>query len=119
MILSLQIYVYFYEYSSPQLENHGMIKTAVGIAKQEGVTKLWSGLLPMFQRHFIYSGCRLIFYEHFRDAFKDENGKVSLGVASVGEAFVLLMHEPAEIYLLLTMFLSSVILIESMKRLRM
>ncbi|XP_037301685.1 mitochondrial uncoupling protein 4-like, partial [Manduca sexta] len=67
-----------------QLENHGMIKTAVGIARQEGVLKLWSGLMPMFQRHAIYSGCRLIFYEHFRNMFKDEHGKVSLGIASLG-----------------------------------
>lgn len=68
-----------------QMENHGMIKTAVGIAKQEGVLKLWSGLMPMFQRHAIYSGCRLIFYEHFRNALKDANGKVSLGAASLGK----------------------------------
>ncbi|XP_047024027.1 mitochondrial uncoupling protein 4-like [Helicoverpa armigera] len=67
-----------------KLETHGMIKTAVGIAKQEGVTKLWTGLMPMFQRHAIYSGCRLIFYEHFRNYFKDENGKVSLGISSLG-----------------------------------
>ncbi|CAK1596014.1 unnamed protein product [Parnassius mnemosyne] len=67
-----------------KIENHGMIKTAVGIAKQEGVLKLWSGLMPMFQRHAIYSGCRLIFYEQFRNAFKDDNGKVSLGIASLG-----------------------------------
>ncbi|CAG5031707.1 unnamed protein product [Parnassius apollo] len=67
-----------------KLENHGMIKTAVAIAKQEGVLKLWSGLMPMFQRHAIYSGCRLIFYERFRNAFKDDNGKVSLGIASLG-----------------------------------
>ncbi|XP_028043897.1 mitochondrial uncoupling protein 4 [Bombyx mandarina] len=67
-----------------KLENHGMIKTAVGIAKQEGILKLWSGLMPMFQRHAIYSGCRLIFYEHFRNMMKDENGKASLGAASLG-----------------------------------
>ncbi|CAH0719410.1 unnamed protein product, partial [Brenthis ino] len=67
-----------------KMENHGMIKTAVGIAKQEGVLKLWSGLMPMFQRHAIYSGCRLIFYEHFRNTLKDANGKVSLGAASIG-----------------------------------
>lgn len=62
-----------------------MVKTAVGIAKQEGVLKLWSGLMPMFQRHAIYSGCRLIFYEHIRDFLKDDNGKASLGVSSLGE----------------------------------
>lgn len=62
-----------------------MIRTAVGIAKQEGVLKLWSGLMPMFQRHVIYSGSRLIFYEKFRNMLKDENGKTSLGSASLGE----------------------------------
>ncbi|XP_041978737.1 mitochondrial uncoupling protein 4 [Aricia agestis] len=67
-----------------KLENHGMVKTAMGIAKQEGVLKLWSGLLPMFQRHAMYSGCRLIFYEHFREHLKDENGKMSLAAASLG-----------------------------------
>lgn len=66
-----------------------MIKTALGIAKQEGVLKLWTGLMPMFQRHAIYSGCRLIFYEYFRDAMKDEHGKVSLGAASIGKEFKL------------------------------
>ncbi|XP_059045426.1 mitochondrial uncoupling protein 4 [Achroia grisella] len=67
-----------------KLENHGMIKTAVSIAKNEGVLKLWTGLMPMFQRHAIYSGSRIIIYEKFRNCFKDENGKVSLGVASLG-----------------------------------
>ncbi|XP_047995268.1 mitochondrial uncoupling protein 4 isoform X1 [Leguminivora glycinivorella] len=67
-----------------KIENHGMIKTAVGIAKQEGVLKLWSGLMPMFQRHIIYSGSRLIFYEEFRNRFKDEDGKTSLKTASLG-----------------------------------
>ncbi|KAJ0177128.1 hypothetical protein K1T71_007137 [Dendrolimus kikuchii] len=67
-----------------KLENLGMVKTAVGIAKQEGILKLWSGLMPMFQRHAIYSGCRLIFYEHIRNVLKDEKGKVSLGAASLG-----------------------------------
>ncbi|XP_045497482.1 mitochondrial uncoupling protein 4-like [Colias croceus] len=82
--LQIQSEVAAAKQSGYKLENHGMIKTAVGIAKQEGVLKLWSGLMPMFQRHAIYSGSRLIFYEHFRSYFKDENGKVSLGAASVG-----------------------------------
>lgn len=62
-----------------------MIKTAMGIARQEGVLKLWTGLMPMFQRHAIYSGCRLIFYEQFREMLKDDKGKVSLASASIGE----------------------------------
>lgn len=67
-----------------KLENHGMVKTAMGIAKREGTLKLWSGLMPMFQRHAIYSGSRLIFYEQIRNVLKDEKGKVSLGAASLG-----------------------------------
>ncbi|XP_028158359.1 mitochondrial uncoupling protein 4 [Ostrinia nubilalis] len=67
-----------------KVENIGMIKTAVGIAKQEGVLKLWAGLMPMFQRHAIYSGCRLIFYEKFREMMKNDQGKSSLASASIG-----------------------------------
>ncbi|KAL0892931.1 hypothetical protein ABMA27_014603 [Loxostege sticticalis] len=67
-----------------KVENIGMIKTAMGIARQEGVLKLWTGLMPMFQRHAIYSGCRLIFYEQFREMLKDDKGKVSLASASIG-----------------------------------
>lgn len=66
------------------LENHGMIKTAAGIAKNEGVTKLWTGLMPMFQRHVVYSGSRLIIYEKLRSMWKDENGRLSLAASSLG-----------------------------------
>ncbi|KOB79439.1 putative mitochondrial brown fat uncoupling protein, partial [Operophtera brumata] len=75
-----------------------MLKTVAGIAKQEGVLKLWTGLMPMFQRHAIYSGCRLIFYEKFRDAFKDDNGKVSLGVASLAMDGLMPMFQRHAIY---------------------
>ncbi|XP_049869184.1 mitochondrial uncoupling protein 4-like [Pectinophora gossypiella] len=67
-----------------KLENKGMITTAVGIAKTEGVLKLWTGLMPMFQRHAIYSGCRLIFYEQYRELVKDEQGQISLAHSSIG-----------------------------------
>ncbi|XP_068632096.1 mitochondrial uncoupling protein 4 [Battus philenor] len=84
-----------------KLENLGMMRTAVSIAKQEGVLKLWSGLLPMFQRHAIYSGCRLVFYEQIRNTFKDENGAVTLAVASLGGmsagAMAQLIASPADL----------------------
>ncbi|VVC96833.1 unnamed protein product, partial [Leptidea sinapis] len=76
-----------------KLENHGMIKTAVGIAKHEGVLKLWSGLMPMFQRHAIYSGSRLIIYEQFRGYCKDENGKFL--IRECGMADTALVHSAA------------------------
>ncbi|KPJ08204.1 Mitochondrial uncoupling protein 4 [Papilio machaon] len=66
-----------------KLENIGMIGTASNIVKNEGVLKLWSGLMPMLQRHAIYSGCRLIFYERFRNALKDGQGNTSLAAQSL------------------------------------
>ncbi|XP_014774018.1 mitochondrial uncoupling protein 4 isoform X2 [Octopus bimaculoides] len=45
----------------------GMIKTAVGIAKEEGFHKLWQGVTPALVRHIVYTGCRMTFYEILRD----------------------------------------------------
>lgn len=44
-----------------------MIKTALGIAKEEGVHNLWQGLTPAIYRHVIYSGIRIVTYESMRD----------------------------------------------------
>lgn len=45
----------------------GMVKTCVGIAKEEGFFKLWSGITPAIWRHMIYSGSRMLFYEQLRE----------------------------------------------------
>ncbi|XP_064390240.1 mitochondrial uncoupling protein 4-like [Halichondria panicea] len=45
----------------------GVVRTAIGIAREEGVLKLWRGLPPAVLRHCIYSGCRMTFYEVIRD----------------------------------------------------
>jgi solute carrier family 25 uncoupling protein 27 len=45
----------------------GMLKTAVGIVKEEGVLKLWQGVSPAVLRHLIYTGCRMGFYEQLRE----------------------------------------------------
>ncbi|XP_013143770.1 PREDICTED: mitochondrial uncoupling protein 4-like [Papilio polytes] len=66
-----------------KLENIGMVGTAFKIVKKEGVLKLWSGLMPMLQRHAIYSGSRLIFYEKFRNFFRDSQGNTSLAAQSL------------------------------------
>lgn len=53
-----------------------MIKTAVGIVHEEGITKLWQGVIPAIYRHVIYSGIRIVAYEKMRDNVlkKDSNG---------------------------------------------
>ncbi|KAJ8728060.1 hypothetical protein PYW08_016445 [Mythimna loreyi] len=84
-----------------KLEKKGMIKTAIGIAQKEGVLKLWGGMIPMLQRHVLYAGSRLVTYEQFRNHFKDEKGKISLGMATVGGvvsgAFAQFISNPADL----------------------
>ncbi|KAK7112433.1 mitochondrial uncoupling protein 4-like isoform X1 [Littorina saxatilis] len=54
-----------------QLPHRGMLATAVGIVKEEGLRKLWQGVPPALYRHVIYTGCRMSFYEMLReDVFK-------------------------------------------------
>lgn len=53
-----------------------MIKTALGIAEEEGVLRLWQGITPAIYRHVVYSGIRIVAYERLRDdvAGKDPDG---------------------------------------------
>ncbi|XP_053140048.1 mitochondrial uncoupling protein 4 isoform X2 [Hemicordylus capensis] len=46
----------------------GMLRTAVGIIQEEGMLKLWQGATPAVYRHIVYSGVRMITYEHLRDS---------------------------------------------------
>lgn len=44
-----------------------MIKTAVGIAQEEGVLKLWQGIHAQFLRHLVYSGTRIVTYRGLKE----------------------------------------------------
>lgn len=46
-----------------------MIKTAIGIVKEEGFFKLWHGIPAQYLRHSIYSGTRIVSYQVLRDDF--------------------------------------------------
>ncbi|KAJ1149177.1 hypothetical protein NDU88_001994 [Pleurodeles waltl] len=50
------------------LPYRGMIRTAVGIVEEEGLFKLWQGAMPAVCRHIVYSGVRMVAYEHLRDS---------------------------------------------------
>jgi solute carrier family 25 uncoupling protein 27 len=43
-----------------------MVATAVGIVREEGLLRLWGGLTPAVLRHVVYSGSRIVLYEHVR-----------------------------------------------------
>ncbi|KAK5640924.1 hypothetical protein RI129_009471 [Pyrocoelia pectoralis] len=51
--------------SSPQ--HRGMLRTAFGIAKEEGPFKLWQGMSAGLTRHVIYSGTRMVAFQFMRD----------------------------------------------------
>ncbi|KFP56482.1 Mitochondrial uncoupling protein 4, partial [Cariama cristata] len=46
----------------------GMLRTAAGIVQEEGLRKLWQGATPAVYRHIVYSGVRIVAYEHLRDS---------------------------------------------------
>lgn len=53
-------------YNTP-IKSRGMVHTAYGIVQEEGLLKLWKGVTPAIYRHLVYSGCRMTFYEVFRE----------------------------------------------------
>ncbi|XP_023780044.1 mitochondrial uncoupling protein 4 isoform X4 [Cyanistes caeruleus] len=50
------------------LPHRGMLRTALAIAQEEGVRKLWQGATPAVYRHIVYTGVRMVTYEHLRDS---------------------------------------------------
>merc|ERR1719373_1031932 len=59
-----------------KIKYRGMIQTALGIAKEEGLLHLWRGILPALYRHAIYTGFRMSAYEEIRNRLtkNDKNG---------------------------------------------
>jgi solute carrier family 25 (mitochondrial uncoupling protein), member 27 len=57
-----------------------MWATAVGISREEGFTKLWSGITPAIYRHVVYSGVRIVTYQILREEvfMKNPDGSFSL-----------------------------------------
>lgn len=45
----------------------GMVRTAFGVFKEEGLLSLWRGVLPALYRHAIYTGFRMCAYEEIRN----------------------------------------------------
>lgn len=55
-----------------------MVATAVGIAREEGLLKLWQGITPALYRHVVYSGVRIVTYDMMRKKFLSDNGTFSI-----------------------------------------
>uniref|UniRef100_A0A0K2TKN4 Mitochondrial uncoupling protein 4like [Acyrthosiphon pisum] n=1 Tax=Lepeophtheirus salmonis TaxID=72036 RepID=A0A0K2TKN4_LEPSM len=77
--------------SQKQLRYRGMLATAIGVVKEEGVLMLWRGISPALLRHAIYTGIRMSAYEEVRSNLqkKDKNGfplwkKVIAGMTAGG-----------------------------------
>ncbi|KAM4787047.1 mitochondrial uncoupling protein 4 isoform 1-T1 [Cyanocitta cristata] len=54
--------------AGPAVPYRGMLRTAAGIAQEEGLRKLWQGATPAVYRHIVYTGVRMVTYEHLRDS---------------------------------------------------
>lgn len=53
------------------VQYRGMLATALGIVKEEGVVKLWQGMPPALYRHVVYSGVRICTYDYLRKLAND------------------------------------------------
>ncbi|CAB4013745.1 mitochondrial uncoupling 4-like, partial [Paramuricea clavata] len=64
----------------------GMVKTAYGIAKEEGFLLLWRGITPAVLRHLVYSGSRMGAYEVIREKvlLRNKDGSFPLWKAVIG-----------------------------------
>nr|ACO11693.1 Mitochondrial uncoupling protein 4 [Caligus rogercresseyi] len=77
--------------SQGQARYQGMMSTALGVVKEEGIFMLWRGMSPALLRHAIYTGIRMSAYEEVRSNMqkKDGNGfplwkKVLAGMTAGG-----------------------------------
>ncbi|KAG7460911.1 hypothetical protein MATL_G00203850 [Megalops atlanticus] len=70
---------------SGQAAYRGVLRTAVGIVREEGPLKLWQGATPAIYRHIVYSGVRMVAYEQLRDLLgRNEDASFPLWKAVVG-----------------------------------
>lgn len=67
----------------------GMITTAAGIVREEGILKLWQGLSPAVGRHFVYTGVRMGAYEEIREKVfgRNKDGSFPVWKAAAGGLF--------------------------------
>jgi len=58
-----------------QLRYRGMLNTALGIVREEGLFCLWRGILPALYRHAIYTGFRMSAYEEIRNTMNKKDAR--------------------------------------------
>lgn len=68
--------------SSSALKRQGSLQTALGIARQEGITALYKGLSPALIRHTFYTTIRIFSYEQLRNTAASGNKEKPLPLHS-------------------------------------
>ncbi|KAM4787048.1 mitochondrial uncoupling protein 4 isoform 2-T2 [Cyanocitta cristata] len=81
--------------AGPAVPYRGMLRTAAGIAQEEGLRKLWQGATPAVYRHIVYTGVRMVTYEHLRDSVlgRVEGESFPLWFRGVHHAFLKILSE--------------------------
>ena len=65
----------------------GLLSTGLGVAREEGLAKLWQGVTPGMARHIIYTGVRISLYDAIRSRWsRDMNlmDRAAVGMFSGG-----------------------------------
>ena len=78
----------------------GMVATALGVVRHEGVTALWGGVGPGLTRHAIYTGVRMELYDRLRK-WAGTSGELGLGqraaLGMTAGGFAQLVASPADL----------------------
>ncbi|XP_062121374.1 LOW QUALITY PROTEIN: mitochondrial uncoupling protein 4-like [Drosophila sulfurigaster albostrigata] len=66
--------------SAMPVKYRGMVATAIGIIREEGIHKLYGGISAMVLRHSIFTGLKMYLYDTLRNKLTviDKDGKASL-----------------------------------------
>ena len=59
-----------------QVPYRGLLRTAVGVVREEGLLCLWQGVTPAVCRHVIYTGVRMNGYEWMRNYVREEGASL-------------------------------------------
>lgn len=62
----------------------GMVMTAMGVVREEGLTRLWQGVTPGMARHVVYSGVRMTLYDILRTNYKSKEDMMLVDRAMLG-----------------------------------
>ncbi|XP_037073677.1 mitochondrial uncoupling protein 4-like [Pollicipes pollicipes] len=72
------------EAADSKVPYRGLVRTALGVVREEGPLRLWQGITPAIWRHVVYTGVRMNGYEWMRNQLREEGRSLPVWQAALG-----------------------------------